>query len=63
MASNVVTESDLSFSEDEEREVNIYNDKGEIENLQPNGRKVKSKVPLTKRRGKRGMNKSYKTLK
>ena len=46
----------MSFSEDEEREVNIYNDKGEIENLQPNGRKVKNKVPLIKQHGKQGMN-------
>ena len=46
----------MSFSEDEEREVNIYNDKGEIENLQPNGRKVKNKVLLIKQHGKQGMN-------
>ena len=28
--------------------------KGEIENLEPNSRKVKSKVSLIRRRGKRG---------
>ena len=55
MANNILTESDISFSEEDEREeVHIYNEKGEIENLKPNGRKVKSQVPLIRRRGKRG---------
>ena len=55
MANNILTESDISFSEEDEREeVHIYNEKGEIENLEPNSRKVKSQVPLIRRRGKRG---------
>ena len=55
MANNILTESDISFSEEHEwEEVNIYNEKGEIENLEPNSRKVKSKVSLIRRRGKRG---------
>ena len=55
MANNILTESDISFSEEDGREeVHIYNEKGEIENLEPNSRKVKRKVSLIRRRGKRG---------
>ena len=55
MANNILTESDISFSEEDGREkVHIYNEKGEIKNLEPNSRKVKSQVPLIRRRGKRG---------
>ena len=47
MANNILTESDISFSEEDEREeVQIYNEKGQIENLEPDSRKVKSQVPL-----------------
>ena len=54
MANNILTESDISFSEEDEwEEVHIYNEKSEIENLEPNSRKVKSKVSLIRRRGKR----------
>ena len=47
----------LSSSEDdqeEEEEVKIYDGNGEEVNLVPNSRKVQSKVPLIRRRGKRG---------
>ena len=55
MANKILTESDISFSEEDEwEEVHIYNEKGEIENLEPNSRKVKRKVSLIRRRGKRG---------
>ena len=54
MANNILTESDISFSEEDEwEEVHIYNEKSEIENLEPNSRKVKSKVSLIRRWGKR----------
>ena len=55
MANNILTESDISFSEEDEREeVHIHNEKGQIKNLEPNSRKVQSQVPLIRRRGKRG---------
>ena len=55
MANNVLTESDISFFEEDEREeVHIYNEKGEIENLEPKSRKVKSQVPPIRPRGKCG---------
>ena len=55
MANNILTESDISFLEEDEREeVHIYNEKGEIENLEPKNRKVKSQVPPIRPRGKCG---------
>ena len=48
--------SDLSYSSDdsEEEEVNVYDGLGNTVNLEPNARKVVSKVPLARRRGIRG---------
>lgn len=55
MANNILTESEISFLEEDGREeVHVYNEKGEIENLEPNSRKVKSQVPLIRRHSKRG---------
>ena len=46
MVNNILTESEIFFLEGDERgEVHVYNEKGEIENLEPNSRKVKSQVP------------------
>ena len=42
-----------SFSEDEEEETNIYDSQRNILDLQPNSRKVLSKVPLIKQCKKR----------
>ena len=47
MANNILTESEISFlKEDERGEVHVCNENGEIQNLEPNSRKVKSQVPL-----------------
>lgn len=47
MANNILTESEIFFlKEDERGEVHVCNEKGEIQNLEPNSRKVKSQVPL-----------------
>ena len=58
MASNISHEernaSDSSYSEDEEKKLTIFNENGNSVNLNRNVRKVVSKVPLIKRRGKRG---------
>ena len=55
MANNILTESEISFLEEDGREeVHVYTEKGEIENLEPNSRKVKSQVPLIRRHSKRG---------
>ena len=52
---------EYSSSEDEASRENlgVYNDQGKLVDLEPNSRKVKSKVPLIKRRGKRGNNHLY----
>ena len=58
MASNISHEernaSDSSYSEDKENEVEIFDENGNSVDLNRNVRKVVSKVPLIKRRGKRG---------
>ena len=58
MASNInqeeINASDSSYSEDEENEVAIFDENGNSIDLNRNVRKVVSKVPLIKRRGKRG---------
>ena len=58
MASNInqeeINASDSSYSEDEENEVAIFDENGNSMDLNRNVRKVVSKVPLIKRRGKRG---------
>ena len=58
MASNInqeeINASDSSYYEDEEIEVAIFDENGNSIDLNRNVRKVVSKVPLIKRRGKRG---------
>lgn len=44
-----------SLSSDGEEEFKVYNKMGESMDLEPNSRKVVSKVPLIRRRGKRGI--------
>jgi len=53
--SSVYEEEGIDDDDDEEREeVFVYDGNCQIVNLAPNSRKVKSNVPLIKRRGKRG---------
>ena len=59
MANNIIESDDLDFSngsyssEEEQEEVEIFDENGKSVSLEANTRKVISKVPLLKRRGKR----------
>ena len=67
MANNIIESDDLDFSngsyssEEEQEEVEIFDENGKSVSLEANTRKVISKVPLLKRRGKRGNKRIFET--
>ena len=62
MASNIIQEernaSDSSYAEDDKNKLEIFDENGNSVDLSRNVHKVVSKVPLIKRRGKRGKRKA-----
>ena len=66
MANNIIKFDDLDFSngssseEEEQEKVEIFDENGKSISLEENTRKIISKVPLLKRRGKRGNKRIFK---
>ena len=52
--SDAPSEETSSSSSESESEVEVFDELGGVVNLEPNSRKMVSKVPLERRKGKRG---------
>ena len=62
ISNTIQQDSSASSSSDEEEVFEVYDGLGQVINLEPNSRKVESKVPLIKRRGHRGQYKKSSVL-